>query len=179
MWPFRLFRTAQGDGTTSPTLVVHKCLLAPNSENGQEREAARVSVHSALRHKSPKKGITTMKKLLLALVIAALLDVPSSKAAYIGTFAAGSFYSFEIAANNSVETAVTFMSVVRGRLQVDNVITANGNLPPTNIPVPARAERVVLLVETRGGSALIRVNGGVPQEFVANPEIRLVADVVP
>jgi hypothetical protein len=120
-----------------------------------------------------------MKKLMFALIIAALVHGPVAKAAYIGTFAAGSFYSLEIAANNSVETAVTFMSVVRGRLEVDNVFTQVGNLASINIPVPARAERVILLIDTRGGSALIRVNGGVPQEVQANPEVRVVADVVP
>jgi len=121
----------------------------------------------------------TMKKLMFALVIAALLYVPGAKAAYIGTFTAGSFYSFEIVTGASVETAVTFMSVVRGRLQADNVITANGNLPSTNIPVPDHADRVILLVDTRGGSAIIRVNGGILQEVYPNPEARVVADVVP
>jgi hypothetical protein len=121
----------------------------------------------------------TMKKLIFALVTAALLHVPSAKAVYMGTFTAGSFYSFEIATGASVTTAVTFMSVVRGRLQVDNIITVNGSTQPTNIPVPVRAERVVLLIDTRGGSTLIRVNGGVPQEVSANPEARVVADVVP
>jgi hypothetical protein len=120
-----------------------------------------------------------MKKLMFALVIAALLHVPTAKAAYIGTFTADSFYSFEVSTGINQEWAVTFMSVVRGRLQVDDIITGNGNLPPRNIPVPARADRVILLVDTRGGSALIRVNGGVLQEFSANPEVRLVADVVP
>jgi hypothetical protein len=120
-----------------------------------------------------------MKKLIFPLLIATFLHAPIAKAVYIGTFTAGSFYSFEISATVNVETAVTFMSVVRGRLQIDDVITVNGNLPPTNIPVPAHAERVVLLIDTRGGSALIRVNGGVLQEFSANPEVRLVADVVP
>ena len=120
-----------------------------------------------------------MKKLMFALVIAAFLQGPTAKAAYIGTFAAGSFYSFEIAANNSVETAVTFMSVVRGRLQVDDIITRNGSLPTRNIPVPAHADRVILVIDTRGGSAIVRLNGGVPQEVFANPEARVVADVVP
>jgi hypothetical protein len=121
-----------------------------------------------------------MKKLMLALITAAaLVHIPSAKAVYIGTFTAGSFYSFEIATGVSVETAVTFMSVVRGRLQIDNIITVNGSVPPTNIPVPAHADRVILLADTRGGSALIRVNGGVPQEVSANPEARIVADVVP
>jgi hypothetical protein len=87
-----------------------------------------------------------MKKLMFALVAAALLHVPTVKAEYIGTFTAGSFYSFEISTLANVETAVTFMSVVRGRLQVDNIITQNGNLPATNIPVPAHADRVLLLV---------------------------------
>ena len=120
-----------------------------------------------------------MKKLMLALVSAALLHGPTAKAAYIGTFTAGGFYSFEVVAPSGVETAVTFMSVVRGRLQVDNMITFNGNLPATNMPVPTRAERIILLLDTRGGLALIRVNGGVPQEVGADPEARVVADVVP
>jgi len=118
-----------------------------------------------------------MKNLMFTFVIAAFLHAPVAKAVYIGTFAAGSFYTFEISTGLNVETAVTFMSVVRGRLQV--VITASGNLPQTNIPVPAHANRVILLVDTRAGSALIRVNGGVPQELSANPEARVVADVVP
>jgi hypothetical protein len=126
-----------------------------------------------------QQRITITRKVIFALVIAALLQVPTAKAEYIGTFTAGSFYSFEISTGLNVETAVTFMSVVRGRLQVDDVITVSGNLLPTNISVPAHAERVILVVDTRGGSSLIRVNGGVLQEFSANPEVRLVADVVP
>lgn len=121
----------------------------------------------------------TMKKLMFAPIIASLLQVPTAKAAYIGTLTTGSSYSFEIVTGASQEWAVTFMSVVRGRLQIDDTITGNGSLPPTNIPVPAHADRVILLIDTRNGSALIRVNGGVLQEFSANPEIRLVADVVP
>jgi nucleoid-associated protein YgaU len=120
-----------------------------------------------------------MKKLMFALVTAALLHVPIAKGAYIGTFTAGSFYSLEISAVANITTAVTFMSVVRSRLQIDNIITVNGSTQPTNIPVPAHADRVILLIDTRSGSALIRVNGGVPQEVAANPEARVVADVVP
>ncbi len=120
-----------------------------------------------------------MKKLMFALVTAALLQVPTAKAAYIGTLTAGTSYAFEVVSLANVETAITFMSVVRGRLQIDNIITVNGSLPPTTIQVPAHADRVILLADTRGGNALIRVNGGVPQEVSANPEARVVADVVP
>jgi hypothetical protein len=120
-----------------------------------------------------------MKKLMFALVTVGLLYGAIVKAAYIGTLTAGTSYAFEVATSASVTTAVTFMSVVRGRLQIDDVITVNGSLPPTSIPVPAHADRVILLADTRGGSALIRVNGGVPQEVSANPEARAVADVVP
>jgi len=129
--------------------------------------------------KSQQERITIMKKVILALVIAALLQIPTVKAEYIGMFTAGSVYSFEVATSASVTTAVMFMSVVRGRLQIDNIITVNGSTQPTNIPVPAHADRVILLVDTRNGSALIRINGGIPQEFSANTEVRLVADVVP
>jgi hypothetical protein len=55
-----------------------------------------------------------MKKLMFALFTAALLHGLMARAEYIGTFTAGSFYSFEIVTSASVETAVTFMSVVRG-----------------------------------------------------------------
>jgi hypothetical protein len=123
-----------------------------------------------------------MEKVIFALVTAVLLHSPMAKAEYIGTFTAGSFYSFEIAAGGSDEWAVTFMSVVRGRLQVDNMIAGNGNLPPTNIHVPAHADRVILLVDTNEypHSVLIRViSGGVFQEVLAQQHARLVADVVP
>ena len=122
-----------------------------------------------------------MKKLIFVVVAAALLHVPNAKAVYIGTFTAGGFYSVDVVAISLVETAVTVMSVVRGRLQVDDVITVSGNLPETNISIPAHAERIILLVDTRGGPSLIRVrvNGGGLQEFSADSEVRLVADVVP
>jgi hypothetical protein len=126
------------------------------------------------------KGVLAIKKLTFTLVIAALLHGPVAKGEYIGTFTAGSSSSFEIGALANVKWAVTFMSVVRGRLQVDNVISGNGNFPPVNIPVPAHADRVILLVDTRNGSALIRIiNGGIFREVSANPEARVVADVVP
>jgi hypothetical protein len=153
--------------------------LRAHTRNEDQLDTARRS-QLALHHKSPKKRITIMKKLMLAFVTLALLHVPTAKAAYIGTFTADSSYSFEIVTSASVEWAVTFMSVVRGRLQVDHMVTDNGSSPPITIPVPVRAERVILLMDTRGGSALIRVvSGGVPREFNADPEVRLVADVVP
>jgi hypothetical protein len=120
-----------------------------------------------------------MKKLIFALIAAALLHSPPAKAAYVGTFISGS-YSFEIITTSSVETAVTFMSVVRGRLQIDDIIAVSGSLSARSISVPAHAERLILLIDTRNGSALVRIiSDGVPQEIQANPEARLVADVVP
>jgi hypothetical protein len=150
---------------------------ASRLKNDQERDAAQITLRHARSH--PKKGITIMKKLMFALITAVLLHAPSAKAAYVGTFTANSFYSFEIIAGGSVEWAVTFTSIVRGRLQVDNFIAGSGNFPVTNIPVPIRADRVLLLIDTRNGSAQIRVNGGVLQEVIADPEARLVADVFP
>ena len=61
----------------------------------------------------------------------------------------------------------------------DDMITVRGNLLPRQIAISRQAERIILLVDTRGGSALIRVNGGVFQEVFADPEARVVADVVP
>jgi hypothetical protein len=120
-----------------------------------------------------------MKKLMFAIAVAALLYIPTAKAVYIGTFTAGSSYSVDVVATSAVETAVTFMSVVRGRLQFDNMITSNGNFPPINIAVPAHADRVILLIDTRGGSALTTIDAGNPQEVSADPEARAIADLVP
>jgi hypothetical protein len=158
--------------------VAHKCVRARQTEH-EEGLAARVPTHLALHHKSPNKSITIMKKLMFAFVTAALLSGPFAKAAYVGTFTGGS-YSFEILATSSVQTAVTFMSVVTVPLQIDNMVAVNGSLSATNVPVRPHADRIILLADTRDGAALIRItSGGVPQEVQANPEARLVADVVP
>jgi hypothetical protein len=60
----------------------------------------------------------------------------------------------------------------------DDMITVRGNQPPRQIAISRQAERIILLVDPRGGSALIRVNGGVFQEVFPDPEARVVADIV-
>ena len=118
-----------------------------------------------------------MKKVMLAVLVVAFVQSPAAEAEYLGTISDQTGYTFEISASASVTTSVTFLSVVRGRLEVDDVMTVNGNLPPIPITISRSAERGILLIETRDGSALIRINGGVLQEFSANPDVRIVFDV--
>jgi hypothetical protein len=117
-----------------------------------------------------------MKKMMLALVVLALVRPPIAEAAYIGTISRQTGYTFEIAAASTVTTSVTFQSVVRGRLEVDNMITVTGNLPQIHVAISRAAERGILLIDTQGGVALIRING-VSQEIGANPEARAVFDI--
>jgi hypothetical protein len=125
----------------------------------------------------PARGARHDEKLMLAVLVAALVQSPAAVAAYIGTISGQTGYTVEISAGASVTTSVTFLSVVRGRLEVDDVMTVNGNLPPIPITISRSAERGILLMDTQGGSALIRINGGVLQEFSANPDVRIVFDV--
>jgi hypothetical protein len=46
------------------------------------------------------------------------------------------------------------------------------------VTLRAQSSELSTIVDTRGGSALIRVNGGVFQEVFADPEARVVADIV-
>jgi hypothetical protein len=115
-------------------------------------------------------------KVLLALIVA--LALPSvARAAYGGTISrqAGE-YTFEVVANANVATAVTFLSVTRDRLEVDNTITVLGNLPTVSIAIPAKATRIILQVDTQSGSAFVRINGQF-LEVGANPEARIVLDI--
>jgi hypothetical protein len=125
----------------------------------------------------PRRKHAMMKKVMLAVLVAAFVQSPAAEAAYAGTISRQTGYTFEIVTGGSVTTTVTFLSVVRGRLEVDDVITDNGSLPPIPIAISRSAERGILLIDTRGGSALIRINDGIPREFNADPEVRIVFDI--
>jgi hypothetical protein len=110
-----------------------------------------------------------MKKVMLAVLVVPFVQSPASEAAYASTISRQAGYTLEIVASAGVTTSVTFLSVVRGRLEVDNVVTRSGNLEPMLITISRSAERGILLVDTQGGSALIRINGDIHRNF---PRIR-------
>ena len=69
----------------------------------------------------------------------------------------------------NVSWSVTFLSVVRGKLVVDNVITGNGGTARMAVTVSRTAERLILLLDTRGGSAALRM-------FVGGNQVEIIAD---
>ena len=96
---------------------------------------------------------------------------------YIGNIAQAGGYTLEVAANNSVTTSLTWIYIRKDRVSEVESLTQVGNLSATQKTVATNVARVVLVAATQGGSALIRINGGTPQEVQANPDANIVFDV--
>lgn len=119
-----------------------------------------------------------LKRVILTVVVIASVQPPVAEAAYIGTISRQTGYTLEIVAAAGIKTSITFLSVVKGRLEVDHTITVTGNHHPVLVTVSRVAERGILLIDTQNGSSLVKINGGVPQEVTANPEARAVFDII-
>jgi hypothetical protein len=136
-----------------------------------------------------------MKRLLTSIVlIAALaLDPIRAEAAYLGSVTQSGYW-IELVAGAGDTTSITFMSVVRGRLEIDDMWTVTGNVPPVHRAISRAAERIILQIDTKSstpnqlGFALIAIDtgsgatcfgGGSPtcREYVATDEARAVMDV--
>jgi hypothetical protein len=97
------------------------------------------------------KNLPILKKLTLALIIAAVANVPAAEAILIplpeGGLQSGVPYIFRISANVS-DVAVMLQTVVRGRLELEEtpIVTAGASvdLPFT---VPSRASRLILVLD--------------------------------
>jgi hypothetical protein len=100
------------------------------------------------------KNIRTMKKLTLALLIAAVVNVPAAQAVFIplslqpgGPLHAGVPYTFRIA-DAANGTAVMLQAVVRGRLELEETLTVpTGSLVDLVFTIPSRASRVILVLD--------------------------------
>jgi len=110
-----------------------------------------------------------LTKVILGLLVATLARPPIAEAAYLGTVSSQDGYQFEMVTGANVSWSVTFLSVVRGKLVVDNVITGNGGTARMAVTVSRTAERLILLLDTRGGSAALRM-------FVGGNQVEIIAD---
>ena len=119
----------------------------------------------------------TIKQGMLVLLVVMSSLPPVAHAEYLGTIDRQQGYTFEIVTGASVTTSITFISVVKGQLKVDNVVSANGSVPPQVVTISRSAERGILLIDTRGGSSLIRINSNGSHEFNADPGNRIVFDI--
>ena len=97
------------------------------------------------------KKIPTLKKLMLALLIAAVVNVPAAEAILIplpgGGLQSGVPYIFRISANVT-DVAVMLQALVRNRLELEQTLMvsagASVDLPFT---IPSRASEVILVLD--------------------------------
>ena len=93
--------------------------------------------------------IQTVKKVMLALVIAAVLNVPAAQAILIPLPGNGlqSGYTLRIQ-GGSGDSAVMLEAVVRSRLEVEETLTVPaGTTVDLLVTIPSRASRVILVLD--------------------------------
>jgi hypothetical protein len=118
-----------------------------NYESEKERD------HLDNNPASTKKG-RTMKKLALALLIAAVINVPAAEAIFIplslqpgGPLHAGVPYIFRVG-DAAGGTAVMLQAVVRSRLELEETVTVpSGSSVELAFTIPSRASRVILVLD--------------------------------
>ena len=100
------------------------------------------------------KKIRTMKKLMLALFIAAVVNPRAAEAIFIplseqpgGPLHAGVPYTFRIA-DAAGGTAAMLQAVVRNRLELEETLTVpTGSSVDLAFTIPSRASRVILMLD--------------------------------
>jgi hypothetical protein len=96
---------------------------------------------------------------------------------YISSVTQAGGYTLEVVATSNVTTSLTWFYIRKDRVSEVETLTQAGNLPLTSKTIATNVARIVLIAATQGGSALIRINGGVFQEVGANPDATIVFDV--
>jgi hypothetical protein len=97
------------------------------------------------------KKIPIMKKLPLALLIAAVVNVPAAEAILIpvpdGGLQSGVPYVFRTSAN-AADVAVMLQTVVRNRLELEETLTVPaGTTVDLSFTIPSRASQVILVLD--------------------------------
>ena len=139
---------------------------------------------------------TTKKKLTLALLIGAVINVPAAEAILVplpeGGLQSGVPYVFRISANTS-DVAVTLQAVVRNRLELEETATVPaGNSIDLPFTIPSRASQVILVLDPAMIGSDPQFFGDVtvtildqnlvpiiPSLTFADPHIEVVCEVVP
>ena len=97
------------------------------------------------------KKIPMMKKLTLALVITAVLNVPAADAILIplpgSGLQSGVSYIFRVSADVT-DVAVKLQAVVRNRLELEQTLTVPaGAIVDVNFTIPSRASQVIVVLD--------------------------------
>jgi hypothetical protein len=91
-----------------------------------------------------------MKKVILAVLVAAIVGVPRAQALYYdAVLQTGATYTFRIG-DGSFGAQLTLLSIIRGRLELqDSQLVFPGTTLDVPFTVPARATRVVLVLDLK------------------------------
>ncbi len=97
------------------------------------------------------KKIRTMKKLMLALLIAAVVNVPAAEGILIplpgGGLQSGVPYTFRISADVS-DVAVRLQALLRSRLELEeSVMVPAGDSVDLPFTIPSRASQLILVLD--------------------------------
>jgi len=96
---------------------------------------------------------------------------------YIGSVTQIGGYKIGVVAPADVTTSLTWFYIRKDRVSEVESLTHSGALPPISKTIATNVARIVLIVATQGGGALITIDGGNPQEVSANPDANIVFDV--
>jgi hypothetical protein len=142
------------------------------------------------------KKLPILKKLTLALIIAAAVNVPAAEAILIplpgGGLQSGVPYIFRISANIT-DVAVMLQAVVRGRLEVEETATVPaGSSIDLPFTIPSRASQVTVVIDSAMigfdpqffGDVTVTIldqnlNPIIPSLTFADPHIQMVCKVIP
>ena len=142
------------------------------------------------------KKMPMMKKLTLALVIAAVVNVPAAEAILIplpgGGLQSGVPYIFRVSANTT-DVAVKLQAVVRNRLELEQTLTVPaGATVDLNFTIPSRASQVILVLDPAMigfdpqffGDVTVTIldqnlNPIIPSLTFSDPHIEVVCEIVP
>jgi hypothetical protein len=125
-----------------------------------------------------------MRKLLAAVLAAALVAVPTAEAEYLGSVPRAAGYTLEVVTTGRV-AVTTLLVTQRGSAIAEAVDVFDGSAgtPPAPVAraIPRKAVRLILVVDAPPtGSAHVKVTaGGKVFESVAAPSATIQLDVVP
>jgi len=118
-----------------------------------------------------------MQKLMLAVLIAAMVHIPTAEASYIGSLNSDFPYTLEVTTTSRV--AVTILFVVKGRLDVEEILVFDSTSPALTRTIPPRVDRIIFMADASpNGNGVVKISQGTTTRFEVpvNPHDAIVVD---
>jgi hypothetical protein len=131
-----------------------------------------------------------MKKLLLALLIAAVLNIPAAEAILVPIPGGGLQSGYTIRISVDTDTAVMLQAIIRSRLELEDILTvSSGASVDLSVTIPSRTSRVILVLDPAMFAQVLgnvtvtildqNLNPVIPALVFTDPHIELVFDAAP